>query len=125
MAKSIVDARDVGVGSCSASSVGLTTVSLPQIAHHPDSWTRVTTNNMHLRSLHQIDQFQAWQSDVQSQISCISEKLRSSLEENPHPNINISTYGPEEVSFEDKRKQYTRKTTPQIQNAIAFGNGRT
>ncbi|XP_033119073.1 uncharacterized protein LOC117118568 [Anneissia japonica] len=123
MAKSVVDHGVVG-GSCSSSSVGLPSISLPHITHHPDSWTRVATNNMHLRNLHQVDPFRAWQCDIQSQISCISEKLRSSLEENPIPGTNVSPYAPVQHDFEETRLTYTRKTTPQLRNALTFGQGR-
>ncbi|XP_022091438.1 uncharacterized protein LOC110979704 [Acanthaster planci] len=114
--------------SCSSSSVGLPHISLRGNLPHSQSWTVVPEYNMSLRQQKEIDPFEYWKCDVQSQIANMADKLRNSLEQYPDPSTRyLKADGRSSVvesDFERRKAEQLKQQTRTITNSLAYGLGR-
>ncbi|XP_033631140.1 uncharacterized protein LOC117293039 [Asterias rubens] len=116
-------------GSCSSSSVGLQSISLPAgNLPHSQSWTVVPEFNMSLRQQRVLDPFETWKYDVKTQISQMADKLQESLDQHPDPSTRQLgldlTSQTREPDFERRKAEHMKRQTRTITNSLAYGLGR-
>ncbi|XP_070581055.1 uncharacterized protein [Ptychodera flava] len=113
-------------GSCASSMVGLTPIHLNGDARVPEQWQLVTEWNMERRQQRDINPYENWKFDVQSQIANMGYKLQKSLEEHPtFGGSSQSSYESAANDFHRRKDTMVKQQTSTVANSLAYGLGRT